>query len=505
MRKYFFSIIIILNINLIYNNIELLIRDLPEEYYISSYKSKSRNDLIYRELISPLLITMKFGFGLGKDLSLLLKPKTNYFLIASCNPLVNSTINYTTKIFYNLEKFNFYNETNSSHYHKSGECKNFTLGKNNVPIAEQICPVSDTFQYSALSGYKTHISRNTIMHYNMARNIKDNITGIIGLNLFDEKNEVSETSFLSKLKELKIINDYFWYFDEYTINKIENKRIIIDILPHHLNITNETNLFFTENNNTNNSNKFWEMKFDNIYINNNEKINLPDKEIEFRFDTNATLGTIEYKKYLESNIKDLVTEKICAKGQLSAFDDEFNNISSVYEYYYCLKKNITMDELSYKIPPLFFYSKELQFTFEITKNEILVEKGNFIFIKILFNKNTTKANKWIVGKQFIFKYKFIFNSYTGKIGFYNPYKRNSLDNSEKKDSKDKFYKLLIIIILIIYLCVGPIIIAWNKLNNKQNEEKKDKKVDDEKKEDDENKIGLINENDKDEEEKKNIN
>ena len=131
----------------------------------------------------------------------------NYFLIASCNPLVNSTINYTTKIFYNLEKFNFYNETNSSHYHKSGECKNFTLGKNNVPIAEQICPVSDTFQYSALSGYKTHISRNTIMHYNMARNIKDNITGIIGLNLFDEKNEVSETSFLINLKELKIIND----------------------------------------------------------------------------------------------------------------------------------------------------------------------------------------------------------------------------------------------------------------------------------------------------------
>ena len=164
-----------------------------------------------------------------------------------------------------------------------------------------------------------------------------------------------------------------------------------------------------------------------------------------------------------------------------------------------------MDELSHKIPPLFFYSKDLQYTFEIIKNEILIEKGNFIFIKILFNKNTTKANKWTVGKQFIFKYKFIFNSYTGKIGFYNPYKRNRLDNSEKKDSKDKVYKLLIIIILIIYLCVGPIIIAWNKLNNKQNEEKKDKNVDDEKKEDDENKIGLINENDKDEEEINNIN
>ena len=56
----------------------------------------------------------------------------------------------------------------------------------------------------------------------------------------------------------------------------------------------------------------------------------------------------------------------------------------------------------------------MNYTFEITKDEILQKIDDIIYINIIFNQNITKC---ILGKQFIFKYKLVFNSLNGTIGF----------------------------------------------------------------------------------------
>ena len=260
------------------------------------------------------------------------------------------------------------------------------------------------------------------------------------------------------------------------------------------------------------------MEFDKIYfINkiNNEIISFYYENIEFNFDSNVIIGTNKYKRFLLLILNDLINQNNCTKSNITMYEDEFLNINSTYDFYYCNNDNETINALNESIYSLYFYSSELDYTFEITKDQIIRTINDKIIINILFNNNENKANKWILGKPFIFKYKLVFipQKKNSRLGFYNIYKNqikndsnNIIDNNtntntnnhsdvinnEKKDSMEKVYKLIIIIPLIIYLCFGPIIITWNKLKSKKNDLNDNiKNIDKE----DDNKVGLINEDD----------
>ena len=106
------------------------------------------------------------------------------------------------------------------------------------------------------------------------------------------------------------------------------------------------------------------------------------------------------------------------------------------------------------------YSIDLNYTFEINSNDLLLIKDEYLYLKILFS---AKGNKiWRLGKIFSLKYQFIFNPESKQIGFYKNIKQviSSVSEEEgknKKIEKEKegnppnylIYKVILVIILVI--------------------------------------------------------
>lgn len=494
----FFHFLFLIEINLINNYIVLPINSLQKENYLSKYQDNSPQGIIYQELTNSFFTEIEIGTPTQK-IPLLINPKSSNFLISSSTPMINKTINFSNKTLYNFsEKFTkFFDETESQTF-SSEKCKN--KGQEEVeslPLAEQVCPSYDTFLFYEYINENDKISESNI-YFELGRNVRDNITGVLGLSLYDESYRNS-SSFLSILKSKNIIEDYCWYYDFDSWESTKGK-IIIGSLPHQINENNYTSkdIYYAQSH-QGSPLIFWEMKFDKIYFidkTNNKEISYNNETIEFNFDSNVVIGTAEYKNYLNSNINVLLEEKKCFKDLISGYNN-FYDFSSNYEYYYCKNDIDTKNKLKEVLSSISFYSSEFNYIFELTTDQILKEEGEYIFIRILFSQY---ANIWVLGKPIILKYKFIFNPNLRKIGFYNTKKekedknQNPIENKEKDNNNDTIYRLIIIIPLIIYLCVGPIIIVGKKVWGKNKNEDDYKNIDDSKKEND-NKIGIDEGND----------
>ena len=169
------------------------------------------------------------------------------------------------------------------------------------------------------------------------------------------------------------------------------------------------------------------------------------------YDTNIIVANAKYKKYFELNLNDLLKQNKCFtenfEGQNSFYNDKSNFI-----FYYCKNEKDIKEKLYDIILPINFYSSEFNFTFEINKDDILKETGQYIYFKILFG--VKNLNYWILGKIFSLKYKFIFNPELKKVGFYTKFKDifPSDDNTSKE--KDKVLSSTVIkILIIIPICI----------------------------------------------------
>ena len=458
MIKILFFIIIFIEIYFFNCYIVLPINILSEDNYISKYASMNdseKEEIISRQFFSPMVTHLFLG-NPPQKIYFLIKPKKNYLFLTSLN---SSKIKI--KEIYDLkgDYLNLYDEKNLTNLSITNCAATTATTSPPKTIADQICQLAETISfYSNLN----HKKNKTEINITLARNTKDNITGIIGLNLFDDKVN-NNTNFLSILNENNIIDNYQWYFDFDSLDK-KTGNLIIGILPHEINKKKfkEANLYLAKINDTNNAMLFYEMKFDKIYLNN--KINKSEnysfiqynQTIEFNFESNIIEGTNQFKDELKTILFDLINENEtrCYLTNFSGYEDDLLKISNNYSFYTCNKENNTMEILKKRISSLYFYSSEMNYTFEITNNQILKEIGDNIYINIIFNNNEKKS-KWILGRPFIFKYQFVFDSLNGKIGFYETEKKNN----------DKIYKILIIITLIIYLCIGPIIVVNKYLRN----------------------------------------
>ena len=504
---HFISLIIIaiLEINLFQCYIVLPIETLPKENYMSEISDDGLNTLeahISSELKSPILTRIEIGTP-AKEIPLLVKPKTNDFLFTSINPLANAKIQYN-KTFYDFSKnfAIFFDEQKSQSFITEGELVINAITNSNVPVAEGTSPCTETFSfYNNIDMKNENKIKKEKLKFTLVKNVKDDITGLIGLNILEENtNKEKPNSFLNVLKSEKLIDDYHWYFD-FDIWNNTNGKLILGLPPR-----NNTSLVYAS---TTSNSKFWEIKFDKIFFENKnkEKIIFNDETIEFSFDSNVIIGTNKYKKYLEEIISEFISGKICKNAEISSFYDEFNNATRVYDYYYCNNNIETKNKLNELISPLYFYSNELNYTFEISKDQILKEINDIIYINIFFSKTT---NKWILGKPMIFKYKLIFNQNLGKIGILkksnnedDDKQNKSSENKENNGSNDIIFKHFIIVPLIIYLCAGVIIVVIQNYFNKKSDQ--DQLIDDykdidnaKKEEDKDNNIGIIDNDNKEE-------
>ena len=139
-KKILSRIIFLLYINYLYCLIVLPLDTLPRENYCLFYDINSPRDIMDQENKKSFFTTFEIGSPIQK-VPLIIKPKTNFYLITSVHPVINTTIDKNYKKFnfskHFFETYDFYNE-NKSETAIINWCR-----ENEYYNAEECCSVND--------------------------------------------------------------------------------------------------------------------------------------------------------------------------------------------------------------------------------------------------------------------------------------------------------------------------------------------------------------------------
>ena len=182
-----------------------------------------------------------------------------------------------------------------------------------------------------------------------------------------------------------------------------------------------------------NSNKEWNLKFDKIYFYENGE----EVKLKYNFDSHpyihATLmhdfgivkGNYDYQKKIEKHLfNDLISQGFCQKRETA-------------KYYYFLCKEEIEEHLQSHFQTIHFYSKNLDYDFELSYDDVFKKINGKIFFLVTFDKYLIELfdgaymyiDKWELGKPFIKKYFFVYDFESESITFLE---KSSVNFDEKK-------------------------------------------------------------------------
>ena len=452
---YLLTFFLVLNLHSIHSYVVLPVNILPKENYKSDNEANSPKDIMLKEFITSFYTEYEIGTEPQK-IPMIIKQKINDYVITSVNPMTNPKRDYSVKVIYNisesfLQQYKFFNESATTTI-SLGTCKNRKPYDDDLekPLAEQMCPSTDTVLLYENVDLKEKIPQKEF-HFDLVRNIEDNVPGIIGLALTDDYHQ---TSFLSVLQQKKLIENYNWFFDCEKWDSTSGK-VVIGALPHELYPDKYSLEEYYHDTKESSNNYFWEINFDNIFVEGKE---FSSETVGLDLESNLNIGSKEYRKYLESNIKELITNGTCFKDSFKGYDED-NDFAANYDFYYCKKDDEVKNKLNAFLTTVSFHSKSSNFTFKLTNKQLMKENGDYIFINVVFSNH---EDRWKLGKQVALKYTFVFNPQTKTIGFYK--KPVADDEQEGKtdgnneDSEGGSNSLVIILIIILCLVVIAAII-----------------------------------------------
>lgn len=306
--------------------------------------------------------------------------------------------------------------------------------------------------------------------------------------------------FLNSLKNKKIINKEIWTI-KYDKDNPDQGFLIIGEEPHNYDFLNfnvsdnsgseekfrwikkgeekEENLRYSNPTNFFMKNKTisWSLKFNEIFYNENDeniktksnkKIKITEGEIaELKLDLNNIIGTEDYRREInKSFFEPLINKNICyIKSHKSEFIIYICNSNEFSAY-----KN--------KFPSLHFFSKQLNDEFILSYKDLFTEEINDEIIFLVFFP-TTKSSVWELGKIFLKKYDFVFETDNKLIGYYLPENEKEKKILEKINDQNLFTALkenllflIIIGILIIIMIILGILAGRKKSKNIKNERKR---------------------------------
>ena len=187
-----------------------------------------------------------------------------------------------------------------------------------------------------------------------------------------------------------------------------------------------------------NTNLCWHLKFNDIKFG---EINVNrDRLAEITPELGFIIGTGEYEQKISENFFNKFNNK-CQKKSTEDYK---------YNYYEC---DEDFDTSNFK--NLEFIHTDLEFDFIMTKDDLFKIYNNKIYFLIIFSVYSEKS--WKLGKPFIKKYNFGYNTDNNKIYFYH--KEEKVDES-KNNSNTIYY------IVIGVLGIGAIIMAIFVIINK---------------------------------------
>jgi hypothetical protein len=448
LKSYFIIISLIVLLTKINPYIILPLDYLPDQNYKfiegdTNIQTKSKEEFM-KQLYFKKLIT-KFEIGTpSKTQTFLLDSDSNDYYLDSLNPPENTQGQCKLSEFYKFEKNEYYNESSSTSYVQD-ECK---TEKHDLYLYDEICYSKDKVTFN-INGKTTNIE----FPIKVIKNHDESVSGIIGIAI---NNTVSGglKSFLSELKFKNLINDYFWFFDFDKFSPFEKKikgKFVIGDLPHNI---------FPEKYDKENyrqtaayrSSSFWTLQMSNAYIvNKTEEYHFSNTDITLFYEFYHAIGTREFLESIKGEfLQKLIDEKKCFSG---TFSQNLYSDSDLI-FYYCDKS--VRDILYENLPGINFESKQLKYTFKLTKEELFYIKDDYIYFMVLFMKSY--YNNWLIGQILTSKYHFVFNTDQRQIGFYEQV--NMVDDNLANVSSNNIWIYLTftaLLFTIIGITIGIVI------------------------------------------------
>ena len=290
---------------------------------------------------------------------------------------------------------------------------------------------------------------------------KEKSGGLIGLK-FDDKTTQSYTNynFINEIKKIGVIKDYY-----FTIKYKDNNsgELIVGDLPHNYDNNYKNKEFKTIYTNLEVDDKNWSMDLDLVYIadeqNSNNKSNVGEKiYARLKIEKSIIEGTSRFHQKLKNYFMDeLINNNLCYEIK-----------SDNYISYYCKQEaNIS------KLKNIYFFNKELNFTFELTYNDLFYHNeydGNNYFLVVFpidDEEYGYSSYYWTLGEPLFKKYQFVFNKNSKIIGLYVNTTITLDDNKDETKpetwwSRNKWYIILIIILVIVLSVLGLMIYLYIK-------------------------------------------
>ena len=449
-----------------------LVNSFINSKYIVIPLKKHNNDIQDDNLLSKIYSNIHFiELSIGE-------PKQNIITFINTNSNSNFGINNKycdSNLYIDYKDINkdYYYE-NSSTFYQVGE-GNMKLGIKDIQINEQIkfytnFELTEEISVQNMSLLYNPNNEEVILDdvgYDYIKKRENRTTcGYIGLRLgmyYEENNNI-----LDQLKQKGIIsNTVFTFFEanknntKYKNNNIEYLMVIgeeiYDIfkdknIKEYISEKYNKDQFVEKgklNDYINNEGFYfiWKITFNNIYTYiNNTNINMEQIENVFLDnDFGLISGTKEYKNLIETNYfkqyEDInkCWEKILKTNDLGSF------------YYYVCDDDINIDIF----PTLFLKCKNLQYEFQLTKDDLFIKHNHKIYFLIVFEFLRIKT--WKLGKPFLDKYLFSYNYDSKTVGFYN---ENLLLDEAKEKNNDNIYMKYIIISIIVFLSLISLILGF---------------------------------------------
>ena len=287
--------------------------------------------------------------------------------------------------------------------------------------------------------FKTSLNNNEKQKFNNiefihALEYKDNTiknSGYFGLQIPKKY----KPNIYKSLKKENVISEEYWNL-KYTSD--DKGYFILGEYPSEyndeINVRKTNALPCTEEN----TNLCWHLKFNDIKFG---EINVNrDRLAEITPELGFIIGTGEYEQKISENFFNKFNNK-CQKKSTEDYK---------YNYYEC---DEDFDTSNFK--NLEFIHTDLEFDFIMTKDDLFKIYNNKIYFLIIFSVYSEKS--WKLGKPFIKKYNFGYNTDNNKIYFYH--KEEKADES-KNNSNTIYY------IVIGVLGIGAIIMAIFVIINK---------------------------------------
>ena len=235
------------------------------------------------------------------------------------------------------------------------------------------------------------------------------------------------------LKEMDIITSYNWMVN-YTSSDEGN--FIVGELLHNIDKQNykEEDLLVGHPFTYSAMQLKWGLRMDDILFN-GENFR-PNHECYFYYEYNYIEGIDYLERELDKFFNDSFNNHTCAKV----------NIKYPYgpnKFYYCNKTDYK-NNMKY-FPPLQFLHKEMNYTFELTYEDLFIEKNDKLILLIFFQD---RGITWKLGKPFLKKYGFIMNQDDKVVRFYEKYGYQKNDDDNQK-----------MVIMITMIGVGVIILV----------------------------------------------